>query len=303
MASDPAVDEMFGLLSDETRVGILRAIAVAEHELDEAGGGPATLAFSEIYDRIDVDNTSKLSYHLGELAGTYLRKDGDEYTFTHAGERIVRFVLSGNYGRPSAFGPEPVAGTCLFCGVEALEASLAHRFFEVECASCERQVAGQPVTPAQTEARDGEDLLDSVRRKSAQVYREIRGGICPGCSGVLAADVLDMREGPLPEADPFLVRSECRQCLREYNSPLTYSVAYHPASVAFHWDRGVDVTSKGVWEFHEHVYEGRWTSKRVASDPETYEITLRLDADALRFRLDGSGTVIRTERVRRERGG
>jgi hypothetical protein len=62
MASDPAVDEMFGLLSDETRVGILRAIAVAEHELDEVGAAPARLVFSEIYDRVDVDNTSKLSY-------------------------------------------------------------------------------------------------------------------------------------------------------------------------------------------------------------------------------------------------
>ena len=43
-------------------MGILRAIAVAEHELDEVGGAPARLVFSEIHDRVDVDNTSKLSY-------------------------------------------------------------------------------------------------------------------------------------------------------------------------------------------------------------------------------------------------
>ena len=55
---------MFGLLSDETRTSLLRAIAVAEHELEEAGAGPATLALSELYDRVDVDNSSKLSYHL-----------------------------------------------------------------------------------------------------------------------------------------------------------------------------------------------------------------------------------------------
>ena len=63
------------------------------------------------------------------------------------------------------------------------------------------------------------------------------------------------------------------------------------------------VTNKGVWKFHERVCEGRWTSERVAADPETHEVTLRLGADALRLRLDGNGTVTRTERVRRERGG
>ena len=97
--------------------------------------------------------------------------------------------------------------------------------------------------------------------------------------------------------------SECRECLREYNSPLTYSVAYHPASVAFHWDRGVDVTTKGVWEVHEHGRERQWTSERRSSDPESYEVSLRRDEDALRFRLDADAAVTRTERVRREHGG
>jgi hypothetical protein len=200
------------------------------------------------------------------------------------------------------FGPAAVEGTCLFCGAEALEASLTHRFFEVECAACGREVAGQPVTPAQTRRRGLEERLESVRRRSVQVYREIRNGTCPECGGRLSAEVLDMRESPLPDADPFLVSSQCRECLREYNSPLTYSVAYHPASVAFHW-RGVDVTTMGVWEFHEHVRERQWTSERRSSVPESYEVTLRRDDDPLRVRLDADAAVTRTERVRRESGG
>jgi DNA-binding transcriptional ArsR family regulator len=75
MSSDRSVDELFALLSDETRVDILRAVAVAEHEREETGAGPAVLAFSDIYDRVDVDNTSKLSSHLGDLTGAYLRKN------------------------------------------------------------------------------------------------------------------------------------------------------------------------------------------------------------------------------------
>src|SRR6056297_304040 len=108
MSGDRSATDIFRLLADETRVDILRAVAIAQHDLDSAGAGPAELAFSEIYDRVEVENTSKLSYHLGELAGTYLRKSEDGYSLSHAGERIARFILSGTYEQPESFGPESV---------------------------------------------------------------------------------------------------------------------------------------------------------------------------------------------------
>lgn len=299
MTANSAAD-IFRLLSDETRVDILRAVAVAQAELEEAGSGPAELAFSDIYDHIDVENTSKLSYHLGELTGTYLRKSEAGYSLSHAGERIVRFILSGNYEEPDSFGPEPVSGVCVFCGEEALEASLSQQFFRIDCTACEQQVAGQPITPAQARTRETAALIRSVKLQSAEDYRQVRRGLCPECGARVTAEVMELPESPLPDADPFLVTSQCEACLRTYNSPLTYSVAYHPASVAFHWDHGIDVTTNGIWEFHEYVYEGRWTSQQVASDPDAYEVVLRCGDDALRLRLDSTATITATERVRRE---
>jgi hypothetical protein len=302
MTETPPPTEFFRLLADETRVDILHAIAVAQSERGQAGAGPAELAFSDVYDHVDVENTSKLSYHLGELSGTYLRKGDDGYSLSHAGERIVRFILSGNYEQPDPVGPEPVGGTCVFCGEEALEASLSHQFFSIDCTACNQQVAGQPITPAQARTRDLDALIRSVKRQSAEDYRQVRRGLCPECGARVTADVLSVPESPLPETDSFLVTSQCAECLRTYNSPLTYSVVYHPASVAFHWDRGIDVTSKGIWEFHEHVYDGRWTSEQVASDPKEYRVVLRHDDDALRLGLDSTATVTNVERVRREHG-
>lgn len=294
--------EFFQLLADDTRVDILRAIAIAQSERGGVGAGPAKLAFSDIYDHVDVENTSKLSYHLGELTGTYLRKGGEGYSLSHAGERIVRFILSGNYEHPESVGPEPVEGICVFCGEEALEASLSHQFFSIDCTACDQQVAGHPITPAQARTRDSEALIRSVKRQSAEDYRQVRQGLCPECGARVTADVRSVPDSPLPETDSILVTSHCEECLRAYNSPLTYSVVYHPASVAFHWDRGVDVTSKGIWEFHEHVYEARWTSEQVASDPAEYRVVFRHGDDALRLWLDATATVTSTERVRREHG-
>ncbi|QCS43617.1 helix-turn-helix domain-containing protein [Natrinema versiforme] len=302
MTENRSATDIFRLLADDTRVDILRAVAVAQYELEGIGSGAAELAFSEIYDHVDVENTSKLSYHLGELTGAYLRKSDDGYSLSHAGERIVRFILSENYEQPESFGPEPVDGVCVFCGEEALEAKLSHQFFRIDCTACEQQVTGQPITPAQVRTRNGESLVGSVKLRSAEDARQIRRGMCPECGAQLSADVVAVPDSPLPDADSFVVTSTCEECLREYNSPLTYSVVYHPASIAFHWDRGVDVTARGIWEFHEHVYEGRWTSEQTASDPEEYEVVLRQGDDAVRLYLDSAATVVRTERVRGESG-
>lgn len=302
MTTTRSAAEIFRLLADETRVDVLRAIAVAQYELDRPEAGPAELSFSEIYDRVDVENTSKLSYHLGELTGTYLQKSDDGYSLTHAGERIVRFILSGNHTQADSFGPEPVDGTCVFCGEEELEARLSQQFFRIDCSACDRQVTGQPITPAQARTRDTDALIRSVKLQGAADYRQIRRGLCPECGARLTAEVVALPESPLPEADSFLVTSRCEECLRTYNSPLTYSVASHPASVAFHWDRGIDVTAKGIWEFHEYVHDGRWTSEQVASEPAEYEVVLRHGDDAVRLSLDSTATVLRTARVRRERG-
>lgn len=302
MTANRSATDIFRLLADETRVDILRAVAIAQYELEQVGSGAAELAFSEIYDHVEVENTSKLSYHLGELTGTYLRKSETGYSLSHAGERIVRFILSGNYEQPDSFGPEPVAGTCVFCGEEALEASLSHQFFRIDCLACEQQVAGQPITPAQAKTRGSDALVSSVKLQSAEDYRQVRRGLCPECGARLSVEVRSIPESPLPDTDSFLVTSDCEECLREYNSPLTYSVVYHPASVAFHWDRGIDVTAKGIWEFHEHVYDGHWTSEQVASAPDEYEVVLRHGDDSVRLHLDSTATVTRTERVRRESG-
>lgn len=297
MAPEHSPAEVFGLLSDETRVDILRAVAVAQSDA-RSGGAPA-LSFSEVYDEVDVDNTSKLSYHLGELTGTFLRKDDDGYSFTHAGEQTVRFVLAENYESPRDFGPIPVDGDCPFCGDTDLQARPNHQFLLVECCECERPVTGYEIPPAQARSRDGEELVESIKQRFSSHYRLVRQGVCPKCSGRLSTTVEAIEETPLADIEGYVVTDRCEACLRTYNTPLPYSVAYHPASVAFHWDHGVDITSMGMWEFHRHRREGRWTGEQRSTDPETYEVVLRHGEDALRARLDDTATVTRTERVRR----
>lgn len=300
MDAERSADGVFGLLSNEIRVDILRAIAIAQHEAEKRGSGMAELSFSDVYERVDVDNTSKLSYHLGELTGTFLRKDENGYSFTHAGERMVRFVLAENYRRPADSGTVEAEGTCLFCGAATLEAALSEQYFVVGCTTCDRPATGYIVTPAQARSYEGADLLESFKRKQAAEYGMVHQGLCPACGGRIHTEVVSASEVRLSDSVPisFLAIDECRQCLRVYSGPLTYSAAYHPASVAFHWDHGVDITGTGIWELHHHLYEGRWSSERLGANPDEYRVVLRRDDEALRVFLDGNTRVTRTERVR-----
>ncbi|WP_254841002.1 winged helix-turn-helix domain-containing protein [Natronomonas marina] len=299
MGSEQTADEVFRLLSDETRLDVLRTVAVAQHENKKTG--VAALSFSEIYDRVDVDDTSKLSYHLGELTGTFLRKHEDGYGFTHAGEQMVRFVLAENYRRPTEVGPIETEGGCQFCGETTVRAVLEDQYFMVYCTACDRGANAYRVRPAQVRDRRGADLIDAVAREQAGDLLKTRRGVCPDCAGRIETEVWDATDIRFPDEIPvsFITGSECRECLRFLSLPLPIAAAYHPASISFHWERGIDILESGVWEFNRFLHDGRWTSERVDTDPERYRVEFRRDTASLRLLLDGSATVTRTERVQR----
>mgnify|MGYP002338708014 CR=1 FL=1 len=295
--TEESAADVFGLLSDPIRVDVLRAMARDRTYADM--GGVDGLTFSDIYDRVDVDNTSKLSYHLGELTGTFVRKDDGEYTFTHAGEHIVRFILARNFVEPRDVGVHPVDGTCLHCETEALEARINHQFFLVECRDCGMPNLGHGITPAQARDRDWPALVESLTHRQASEFARIGRGHCPMCDGPLSRSIRRVTADAVPEVISLAAIDTCEECLRCYSAPPSYTVAQHPASVAFHWDHGVDITAIPMWEFHTRLVDGRWTSERVGTDPEEYRVVMRADGDELRAYLDGRARVTRTERVRR----
>ena len=287
---------VFRLLSDDIRIDILEALAIAQHEADSLGSGPVELTFSDIYQRIDVDNTSKLSYHLGELVGPILRKTENGYSFTHAGEKLIRLVLADNYEHPPEFAPIEINGECIYCGCTSLQASLRFQFFIVTCKGCEQPLSGHPVTPTLLRAYDGSQLVDMVSKKMALEYRQIREGLCIGCTGSLSTTIIDSEELPVETPSSFLVHDECNHCLREYNGPLVYGVAYHPASVAFHWEHGINLSTKGMWELHQ--FKDQWMAEQLSTAPAEYRVVMRRDPEELHVYLDADVTVTRTERVR-----
>lgn len=295
-------EDVFRLLADDGRLDILRTIAEAQAENMQSG--VAALSFSEIYEEVDIDNTSKLSYHLGELMGTFLRKEGDTYAFTHAGDQLSRFILSENFRSPPDIDPMEVEGACLFCGETALETALHSQFFMLECTNCGQPAYAYRVRPAEVRARSGEELIDAVIWEQCGDILKARNGVCPECAGRLDTAVIDASEIPAQEVPsvPFATLSECEQCLRALSLPLTHTAAYHPAAIAFHWDHGIDVLGSGIWTFNRFLAEDLWTASRVDGESDRFQVEFSQNRERLRLELDRSGTVTEIQRVR-ERGG
>jgi hypothetical protein len=295
MGDERPASEVLGLLADDTRLGILRTLAEAQAERRRPG--TAALSFSAIYDGVDVDNTSKLAYHLGELEGVFLRKTGDGYAFTHAGDRLVRFVLAGNYRTPEPLGPVSVDGVCLECGATALEARLREQYFTVACAECDRPAFAYRVSPAQVRRRDAA-VVDAVAAEQTGDFLTLRRGVCPDCAGRIETTVLGPAADSLPDGAPvsYATASDCRDCLRFVSAPLTHAVAYHPDAVAFHREHGLDVLETPFWRFHRHLRDGSWTAD--TADDAAYLVAMQAGGDELRLFLDEAATVARTVRVR-----
>lgn len=87
-APSPAV--LFDLLSDETRLAIVRTLyRYGRDHPDEPG-----LSFSALGDRLEVDDSGRFNYHLRRLRGPLVEKRDGGYALTPLGIRLGAFVVA-----------------------------------------------------------------------------------------------------------------------------------------------------------------------------------------------------------------
>lgn len=261
--------DAFAALGNEVRIGILRAVADA---VEEQGDG---LRFRAIYDRVGVDSTSQLSYHLSKLEGAFLRKSEAEYALTQAGDRVVRAVRSGAYDERPAFEPTTIEGHCPSCGVATLSVAYRDSLLTVACASCESNVVTYDLPPAAGEGRTTTELLHSCNRRAHHEYGTALQGTCATCGGKTAVDVRESERG-----SEYTCVTSCDQCGLQLFAPLEVRLFYHPAVVAFYWERGEDVSSVPLWRLLSYI--GDWTVSASGGEALPCEVTVVCDGDELR---------------------
>lgn len=279
MGTDGGTDpgDAFAALGSERRISILRALAEAA-EAEEA-----ELSFTGLYDRLAIDSTSQLSYHLDQLTDGFVRKSGDTYTLTQAGERVLRAIRSGTYDTEPVFDPITVEGACPSCESSTLSVSYGDRLLTVACADCDATVVTYDLPPSATVDRTSEEILASCDLRARNDLSVALEGTCPTCGGVMAVSV-EATDGPAEHT----CRTDCEQCGLRLFAPLAARLLSHPGVVAFFWKHDVDVMDWPFWRLLSLIEGWEVTPDGPESVPCT--VTVRHDGEELVARVEADLT-------------
>lgn len=280
-AESTAPDRAFWLLSDETRIAILRAVW-------DASADP--VSFSDLRAAVGAPDSGRFNYHIDKLTGHFLSKADGGYTLTQAGREVIRAVLAGTLTEQPRLDPEPIDGHCADCG-----SSLVAEYDEygvIECRDCETTVMWNEFPPAGLEDRDPEAFARAFDRWTQHRFRMAIDGICPSCASGMSVHL------PHPPANSDGERSvlhRCENCEYEARVPLFGHVIQHPAVVSVYYESGLDVTAMPYWELQ--ALARAYTEDVVSTDPWRAHVTIETDEHSLRLTLDDSLAVSDVNRL------
>ncbi|WP_435178275.1 winged helix-turn-helix domain-containing protein [Halorussus sp. AFM4] len=278
-------DEAFGLLAHETRFRILETLNDADDPL----------AFSELRERVGVDDPGQFNYHLGKLSGRFVRNGDEGYGLAAPGRRIVGAVLSGGYTKALEADPVEMDSACLVCGNE-MATEFRDDGVDIGCTECEFTYTNTPIPPGVLEGVAPDDVPRVVDRWLKRNQSGVNFGFCYNCDGRLDATVVvqepdDVRES-LAEWAPFVsVEYDCDRCGYHVKSSFSSATVLHPAIVDFHYDRGVDVRDTPLWDLD---WIGPEAATVASRDPLRVDVSVTLGEETRVFAFDEDVNLVET---------
>ena len=227
--------ETYAALADETRIRILLALADRYDEAWSAGW----LTFSELRERVGVEDTSRFSYHLDELQDEFVVKSDGRYRPRVAALEIASAIRAGTYdGETVAVDRRQTDYECPHCE-QSLVASYRDHSLYVGCPEHGAAVAF-PTPPRALSDRTLDEVIDLSLRKHASDVRLLREGVCPRCWGSAA---ISFPRETVPESylidDVAYGTATCDDCWLSYPLPLAHAVLGHPAVETLYTDHGL----------------------------------------------------------------
>lgn len=295
--------EAFELLTHETRMAAMRVLWDAAEPL----------RFSEIADRAGISDTGNFNYHLGELVGHFVRKEGETYRLTRPGRRAMAAVLSGDITDQPQFEPTRLDQPCPYCGADVLLAHNRNKL-RVLCTACDGTwrsnrwnhgtdrphpqgtVSVLPFPASGVKDRDPAALLRTALTRLTSRWRDATNGICPECGGTTVSTAT-----VCPDHDTEGVCGSCGSrfaghraikcdvCGDTHNGVFPLNGLADPGALTYFWDHGVDLFSP-TWDDVLRFLE---CEERIQSaEPIEAEMVWALDDEPLTVRIGADGRVV-----------
>jgi DNA-binding transcriptional ArsR family regulator len=276
----------FGLLADETRVEILRALS---------DGPPEGQTFSALFESVSQDDSGNFNYHLSELVGSFVAKTDGHYQLTYAGRMVVGAMLAGTYDAETSIAPLHLDWECLQCG-GAFSLGYEDGYADLRCQDCD-EGATISIPPGALESVPREELPAAVARWYRARMQRIRSGFCQVCAGPTERRLIEGVDPDAADPSPSKVSVECRRCGAETKLSGATLVTYHPVVEGFFREHGMATRRRHpsqLWRTIESSVE------TVSTAPLVVEVTFCVDDESITARIGHDGSVQDIQRERSE---
>lgn len=288
--------EAFGLLGNDTRVGILQAL----WDEFESGLGDNSLPYSELFDRVDITDSGNFSYHLEKLTGAFVRQTDTGYELKQTGINVVRAVVSGTVTQDPAFGPTEIDVDCPICGAP-LQIAYDDELLVATCSTCaglrtwgdmEGMVFLGLVPPVLMDQRSVEEAFRAGVTFIMHQLAALHSGVCPHCSGIPESRLEvcdDHKRGSgthCPNCNRYHLSEawmRCQTCKWRVFPPASLAVLTDPTVTAFYHDHGIDHRFD-TWEGLERSFD--FEEHAVSRDPLQVSFTVPAGDGELRLVID-----------------
>jgi len=298
----------FQLLSDETRLGVLRVLWEAYDPADET-----PMRFAELRERVGVDDPGRLNYHLSKLLNHFVRRTEDGYELMDSGKRIVRMLLSGTAIDDPEIEPVEVGIACWYCGGQP-EWSYREGWRYLECTNCDARcvesfppgvISKSEFPPSGLRGRTPNEINEADRIWGTHRRASVMDGVCPECAGDMPVTSVEICQDHRPDWDEYqfcgscgsifwmLVSHVCEGCKYRWRMPTLFYPSRHPAVVAFYYDHGIEF-DLATYEQRAHLLD--FEEDVLSAEPLRIRISIRLDDETLRLTYDERMEVVEVDR-------
>jgi DNA-binding transcriptional ArsR family regulator len=301
-------EQAFQLLSDETRLEILRTLWEAQDSTD-----PSPMRFAELRDRLGTEDPGRLNYHLNRLTKHFVHRTDEGYELREAGTRIVRVLLSGTAIDDPEIEPVDVNVSCWYCGGQP---QLHYRdgWRSLECTSCDARcvdtfppgvISRNEFPPSGLLDRTPDEVNEADRIWGAHRRASVMDEVCPECAGNMPVESIHICEDHDPDWENYqfcehcgsifwmLVSHVCEICRYHWRLPTLFYPTRQPAVVAFYYEHGIEF-DLATYEQRTHLLDYR--EELLEDDPIRIRITVPVDGDELSVTYDERMSVVEVSR-------
>lgn len=304
-AAGPRTTEAFAILGNETRLAILLAL----WEAFEPWADENAVSFTELRDRVGIEQGRQFTYHLDKLTGEFVRKTDGGYELRRLGHLLVQTIIAGTGVEDHTLAPTGIDLACYLCGAPTAVTYFDGVLFWV-CTECDGlcksddvptgTLAGASLDPAGFADRSPEELLNAAW--TGGMLQPGVGEVCDACSGPMDGWLHVCDDHVADEICPncgwrfaAVARFRCSVCKRHHQFVPSCLVINHPAVVAFYYDRGVPLQYEVGVDFNpqfELNLQGRHDQELVSEDPPLVRVTIQHGGDELQLTIDGELNVV-----------